>query len=883
MIISFRQLFHRMRSFFRHSELDRDLDAEMSAHLQFAIEENLHRGLSPAEARRQAHIRFGGRPQAKEQHRDARSLPFLETLLQDLRFAFRMLRKSPGFTAVAVLTLALGIGANTAIFSLVNGILLAPLSYPNPERLVSITGTYPKGGVVAMREQMRTMDVAAYYEGHEFNLAGQGEPLRLTGTVVSAEFFSILGARPELGRTFVSGEDVPGQDNYVVLSHALWQQRFASDPTIIGRPIQLEGVSRQVVGVMPADFRFPSSKTQIWVPLRNDPRNTILYWADDYMPVIGRLRPGATPEQARAEIRLFQSRVGALFPWQMPKDWNADISVLPLRSGMVADVRLRLLMLLGAVTLVVLIACANVANLTLARSATREKEIAVRTALGAGRRRILTQLLTESIALASLGGLLGLALATKGFSSLKAMLPADTPRLADAHIDWRVLVFTGGLAILTGLLSGLAPALQSSRKAPVETLRSGGRAGTLSLSPRLRNGLVVAEVAFAMLLVTAAGLLIRSFWALSHVNPGFRSEHILTARISPNQSFCNNSERCLAFYRTLLEQVRTSPGVDSAALVNTLPLGGRVAKRSLDVENHMPSPGQDLSPLFWLHVVTPDYFRVMGIPIVAGRTFTAADASGEPVAIITAETARRFWPNQNAVGKHIRLLEAKSWRTIVGVTADVRAYDLQQTIPTWMKGVAYVPYNSAATLEDRRMPADLTIVMRTSVDSSQMGSTLREAVASANPEAAVSEVKAMSTVLSDAVAAPRSTALLFIVFAALALALGSIGIYGVLSFLVANRTREIGIRMALGAQKREVLWSVLKEGGQTSFLGIALGIAAAFALMRVLSSELYGVSAADPLTFAAVAVIVALVALLACYIPASRAMRVDPMIALRYE
>jgi predicted permease len=877
------QSFQRLRSFFRRTGLDHDLDVEITSHLHLAMEENLQRGLSPAEARRQALLRFGGASQAKEQHRDARGLPFLETLFQDLRFAFRTLPKSPGFTAVAVLTLALGIGANTAIFSLVNGILLVPLPYPQPEKLVSITGTYPKGGVVAMREQVYTMDVAAYYEGHEFNLTGQGEPLRLTGTLVSVEFFPILGARAELGRTLIPGEDIPGQDNYVVLSHSLWQQRFASDPTIIGRLIQLEGVSRQVVGVMPPDFRFPSPKTQIWVPLHNDPRNTILYWADDFMPVLGRLHPGVTLVQARAEIRMFQSRVGALFPWTMPKDWNADVSVLPLRSGMVADVRLRLLMLLGAVTLVVLIACVNVANLTLARSATREKEIAVRTALGAGRRRIVSQLLTESILLAGFGGLLGLILATKGFSSLKTMLPADTPRLADVHIDWRVLVFTGGLAILTGLLCGLAPALQSASTAPTETLRSGGRAGTLPLSRRLRSGLVVAEIAFAVLLVTAAGLLIRSFWALSHVNPGFRSEHILTARISPNQTFCDDSERCLAFYRTLLEQVRTSPGVDSVALVNTLPLGGRVAKRSLEIENHTPSPGQDQFPLFWLHVVTPDYFRVMSIPIVEGRTFTDADVSGEPVAIIPAETARRFWPNQNAVGKHIYLLDDKSWRTIVGVTTDVRAYELQQTIPSWMRGIAYVPYNSSATLEDRRMPADLTIVMRTSVDISQMGTILREAVTGANPEAAVSEIKTMGAVLSDAVATPRSTALLFILFAALALALGSIGIYGVLSFLVANRTREIGIRMALGAQRREVLWSVLKEGGQTSLLGIALGIAAAFALMRVLSSELYGVSAADPLTFGSVAVIVAFVALLACYIPASRAMRVDPMVALRYE
>jgi putative ABC transport system permease protein len=734
-----------------------------------------------------------------------------------------------------------------------------------------------------MREQMRTMDVGAYAEGHEFNLTGRGEPVRLSGTLVSAELLSILGARPELGKIFYPGEDVPGQDNFVILSRALWEQRFAGDAGIVGQSVELGGVSRQVIGVMPAGFRFPSPKTQVWVPLHNDPRNAILYWADDFMPVVGRLHPGSTMEQARTEIRMFQSHVGALFPWPMPAAWNADVSVVPLQNGMVADVRTRLLLLLGAVALVLMIACSNVANLTLSRAVTREKEISIRCALGAGRMRITRQLLTESVLQALLGGSLGLLFAKEGLALLKLVLPPDTPRLVDVQMDWRVLAFTGGLAILSGFIFGLAPALHSSRATLTEPLKSGGRGTTGSMSQRLRGSLAIAQVAFAVMLVIAAGLLIRSFWALSHVDPGFRSEQVLSARIAPNQSFCNDAERCLTFYHNLLEQVRTSPGVAGTAVVNTLPLGGRVAKRSLEVENYTPAAGQDLSPLFWLHVVTPDYFRVMGIPLLSGRTFVDADVSGEPVAIITAGTARRYWPNQNALGKHIHLLDDKTWRTIVGIIADVRAYDLQQNIPSWMSGTAYVPYNSSATLEDRRMPSEMTMVVRSTLDEAQTATMLREAVASLNHEVPVSEVKTMAAVVSDSVSTPRSTTILFAAFAGLALTLGIIGIYGVLSFLVSNRTREIGIRMAMGAQRMDVLRSVMGEGTKLSLTGIAFGMAGALAVMRVLSGELYGVSPADPLTFFGVPILVAVVAATACYMPARRAMRVDPMVALRYE
>jgi len=435
----------------------------------------------------------------------------MNTLLQEIRFGLRVLRKNPGFTAVAVLTLALGIGANSAIFSLVSGVLFRPLPYAQPDQLVSIRASYPRGAFVAMREQIHTMDVATYAEGHEVNLTGTGEPVRLTATLVSAEFFSVLGTIPELGRALHAGEDAAGKDHYVVLSHALWQDRFAGDSSIVGRVIQIEGEGREVLGVMPADFRFPSSKTQIWLPLHNDPSNTLAYWAGDFMPVIARLRPNARIVNAAAEIRLFQSHVGELFPFRMPPQWNADVGVLPLQSSLVADVRNRLLMLLGAVVVILLIACANVANLILSRAATREKEFGIRAALGAGRDRIVRQLLTESVLLGVIGGACGMLVANVGLLVLKATLPSDTPRLMDARIDWRVLLFTGGLSLVTGAIFGLAPALQSVRFGFTEVLKSGARGSTLSGSQRVRSSLAIAEIGLAALLIIAAGLLVRSF------------------------------------------------------------------------------------------------------------------------------------------------------------------------------------------------------------------------------------------------------------------------------------------------------------------------------------------------------------------------------------
>ena len=859
------------------------MDAELRFHIEAYAEDLVCSGVSRQEALRRARIEIGGIERVKEEGREARGGRFIETLLQDLRYGARMLRKNPGFTVVAVLTLALGIGANTAIFSLVDGILLRPLPLAAPQNLVSITGTYPKGAFVALREQAHSLDAAAYFEGHEFNLTGRGDPLRLSGVLVSAEFFSVLGARPELGRPFYPGEDQAGDDNYVILSHALWQQHFNRDRSILGHAIDLEGVSRQVVGVMPADFNFPSAKTQVWIPLHNDPRDTVAYWAGDFMPIIGRLRPGSTTAQARAEIRMFQSRVFKPFPWPMPADWNADISVVALHKGMVADVRGRLFLLLGAVSLILLIACVNVANLTLSRAATREKEIALRTAMGAERGRVIRQLLTESVLLAFLGGTLGIVFAAEGLQLLKAALPADTPRLSDAHIDWRVLAFTAGLAILTGLLFGLAPALHSSRAALAESLKSASRGASASVSQNLRSGLAIAEVALAVLLVIAAGLLIRSFVALSYVDPGFRPERILTARVTPNQEFCGDPARCISFYHQLLDRLEAVPGVHSAAFVNTLPLGGRVAKRSLEIENEPVSPGE-VMPLFWMNVVTPDYLRVMSIAVLGGRGFTSADNSGDPpVALVSASTARRFWPGRSPIGSPVRLSGDKDWRTIVGVVSDVRAYDLQKNIPDWINGTIYLPYTLDATLEGGRVPSDMTVVVQSSLDELQIQNALRRTIASLNPEVPASEVKPMQAVVSESVSTPASTTELFVAFAGLALVLGLIGIYGVLSFLVSRRTREIGIRVALGAQRRDVLWLIMKEGAKFSLIGISLGLVSALGVTRLLASELYGVSPADPVTFLAAAILMTVVTLLACYIPTRRAMRVDPLIALRQD
>lgn len=870
-----------LRRLFRKSKRDAQLDSELRFHIEQQVADYISSGLSPDEARRRARLDFGGLDQVKERVHAARRGYFLETLLQDIRYGLRMLRKSPGFTTLAVLTLALGIGANTAIFSLVNGVLLTPLPFRDASRLVGIDrATYPKGAYAAMRAQIRTMSVAAYYEGRQFNLTGLGEPLRLNGTLVSANFFSVLGAETQFGRTFASGQDQSGRDGYVILSNHLWQSRFGSDRSVVGREINLEGAPRQIIGVMPASFRFPSAATDIWIPLGIDPRNATDYWAQAFMPIIGRVNAGATIAQANAEIRLFQSHVRTMFPWPMPKDWNAGLSVEPLQSILVGNVRSWLLILLAAVALVLLIACANVANLTLSRASTRAKEIAVRNSLGASRHRIVRQLITESVVMAFAGGALGIVLASSALSLLKTAFPADTPGLRSVAIDWRVIAFTAILSIVAGVISGVVPAMQSSRTDLTHSLKSSGR-GLASASRYTRRALVVGEIGLAILLVSSAALLIRSLWTLAHVYPGFSAQRLVTARITPDESFCNDADRCVQFYRQVISRVQALPGVTDAAVINTLPLDGRVNKRSLDLEG---KPETQLQPLVWQNIISENYFRVMRIRLLRGRAFTASDVAGNPpVAILSMSTARRFWPNQDAVGKHIRLAGKSDWITIVGVVADVRAFNLQQNLPTYMDGAIYLPYGPKATMENTQMPAEMTLAVRTAVDEPGLADSIRGIVASLNQDTPVSEVKTMAAVMSDATSMPRSVTALFVAFAAVAFVLGAIGVYGVISFFVGQRTREIGIRMALGAQRADVLKIILREGLSMTFAGVAAGLVCAFALTRVLRNLLYGVSATDPVVLTTVAALFALVAVAACYVPARRALRVDAVIALRHE
>ena len=883
----FHELGRRLSMLLRGRQFDADLDEETRLHRELREQEQIECGLAPKEAHYAAQRRFGNDLVLREESRDMWGWNWLENLFQDVRYAVRMLAKNPSFTAVAVLTLALGIGANTAVFSVVNGVLVQPLPFAQPDGLVSITDSYPAGALVAMRAKLHSMEVAGYWDGQELNLTGVGDPVRLYGSAVSANFFSLLGGQPELGRIFLPGEDRPDNDHVVILSHALWELKFGGDPEAIGRSVTLEGESRRIVGVMPAGFQVASSKAQFWVPLHLDPRAIGAYWGDGFMPALGRLRAGVTIEQARAEVQAYLPQMRGMFPWKMPDALWASSTVIPLQESLVGGVRAKLLVLLGAIGIVLLIACANVANLLLARSTTRQREMAVRAALGAARPRIFRQLLTESILLGMGSGVVGMIVAVGGLQLLKSVLPGDTPRIAAVTMDWRVLAFTAGLALLTGLIFGIVPALHASQIDLSASLKTGWQRSTSGATRRLRSALAIAEVALAVVLVVGAGLMVKSLWELSHVDPGFRAESVLTARITPNEKFCAHLARCQSFYNELLDRTRALAGVEDAAAANVLPLDGRIDAFAADLEDHPRDP-QDPAPVLFESIVTPSYFRLMKIPLLRGREFTAADMAPDApsVVLITAATARKFWPNEDPIGKHLKCAWAPDWTTVVGVVGDVNEDSLASKLPEYADGAVYLPYGNAANAEARHgnpHPIEMTVVVRTTTDRLSLAGELRKVVSTLNPDVPVSEVQTLDTVVSKSMATPRSMMSLFAIFATLAMVLGVVGIYGVVSYSVIQRTPEIGIRLALGAQRADVIWLVMSQGGRVALVGVGIGIAGALGLTRFLSSLLYGVKPADPLTFIVVSLILTGVALLASYIPARRATKVDPMVALKYE
>ncbi len=872
-----------LRNLLRRDRVERDLDLEVRGYVEMLEAHKVTTGMARSQAHREAVLELGGVEQVKEQVREVRIGNLLENLWQDLRYGCRTLARNPGFTAVAVVSLALGIGGNSAMFSIVNGVLLQPLPYPAPERLVRVTGYYPKGALQVLRQQSRTMDIAGYQPGGEMNLTGQGEAQRLQGATVSANFFSILGAQPAIGRTFEAGEDVPGRDSLVILSHALWQKKFAGDPSILGRMITLDGVGREVVGVMPARFGFPSFEEQVWIPLHLDSRASEDFWGKGFMPAIGRLRPGANIFQARNELRPLILRAIRQFSYTMAPTWNADATVLTLQEDLVHDVRRKLMVLLCAVGFVLLIACANVASLLLSRSVARSKEIALRVSLGASRGRILRQLLTESVVLALAGGGLGLALTFLFLAVLKSALGAQTPRLSEAGIDWQSLGFVALLAILSGLISGLVPALSASRVNLAGSIKTGGQRSRGAAGVRLRSSLVAGEVALTVVLVVGAGLLIKSLWRLTQVNPGFQPERILTVRISPSQSFCNQRAACVALYDELLHRVRGISGVSEVAAVNAVPLSTDVPAVVVDLEGHPRNPAETMAPTPWAGAVTPDYFRMMRIPLLAGRTFSDADGMKAPgVVLVSASTARRYWPNESPIGKHIKTVWEQQWRTVVGVVADVRQYDLANHIPDWIKGTIYMPYPQAVDLTEG-IPATMNLLFRTTADEGRVANEVRQLVAGVNPNVPVGEVRSMEAVVSTSTSEPRSIMWLFVAFAGSALILAAIGVYGVVAFSAAQRTYEIGVRVALGATRSSVFSMVLGQGLRLVLTGLAAGVVASLLVTRMLASLLYGVAATDPATFLGVGVLLIATAALAGYLPARKASRIDPLTALRVD
>jgi predicted permease len=879
---------------FWKDDLRADLDDELRFHLESRVQEYVAAGMDPQAARDEAMRRFGDLERVRERCRaidelreqEMRRADMRDALRQDLRYAARSLRRSPGFALVAALTLALGIGATTAIFSAVNGVLLRPLPYKNPERLVRVWLARPADNETRLEVSPVDVDdweprqkvfqaMAGYWfipDASGVDMTGVGTPERLSAAWVMPGFFPALGVGSALGRLPRRAEMVRGgNDLVVVLSDGFWRRRFGSDPAVVGRALTLGGKPHVVLGVMPPSFSYPQEGVDVWIPestIPDDasPRMRFNRW----MQAVARMKPGVTLEQARADMAAVTRQLAEEYP---ETNKYTAATVEPLHHAIVGEVRPALLVLLAAVAFVLLIACANVANLLLAKASTREREFAIRTALGASRWRVVRQLLTESLLLALAGGAAGVALAAWGARALVALSAGQLPRADEVGLDGRVLAFALGVTVLTGLLFGLVPALRMSSPHLQPMLKEGGRGTVGAGGKRVRSALVVAEVALAVVLVVGAGLMTKSLGRLLSVDPGFRPERVVSVNLTIPPERYETDDKMIAYYRAVIDAVRAVPGVQSAGAVKDLPLRGTGEYIAFDIPGR-PSTDADRPRAARLHV-SADYFKTMGIPLKAGRMFTEQDRRGAPYVLMVNEAfQRRFWPGESAVGK------ALQWGTqvpIIGVVGDVRQLSLAEPA----EPVMYVH-----TLQNMRVR--MNVVARVTGGGPQgstarIGNAIRQAIWALDRDQTITSVTTLDDVVSEAVARPRLLAVLLGLFGATGLALGAIGLYGVLAYHVSQRRQELGVRMALGAQPRDVLRLVVGEGMALTAIGIATGLAAALVLTRYMRAVLFGVAGTDPATFAGVAAVLAVVALLACLVPARRATRVDPVRALRSE
>lgn len=859
------------------------LNSAIEEHITFQTEENIHAGMAPDEARRQALLKFGPAEAMKEAYRDQRSLPVLETLLQDIRYAIRVLAGSPGFTAVAVITLALGIGANTAIFSIVYGVVFRPLPYPQPQRIVELTESSPRGSgekdvtydeLQFLQEHNSPFQFLAGYTVQGYNLRVGNKTERVKGQPVSTDYFHVLGIRPVLGRDFLADDNVGNGAHVAILSYGIWQRLMSGDRETIGRTVTLDGEPFTVIGVMPpgleasVDPILPGD-TDVWTPLALVSQTA---GSGQNIEVLGRLGPGLSLAQAQSQMRSIGTQFRKAFPHELGP--TSTLSIQSYQTMLSSDVRTILLVLFGAVGFVLLIACANVANLLLGRATARSREFAVRAALGASRKRLVRQLLTESVLLSILAAVLALLLARVAMRSLVELSPSDLPRVNDIHLDGWAFAFTLAVAVITGILFGLVPAFRASSRRIYENLgEATARVSSGRKHGRFRAGLVVSEVALCLVLLTGAALLIETFWHVLNTDPGFNPSHVLSVEVYLSGSHYNSTAAVSRYYDQAVQRIESLPGVQSASAVTAgLPLR-RGANFGLSVA------GKQVPHTFGIRMVMADYFRTMGVPLVLGRPLTAADdEKSSPVAVISQEAARLLFPGQNPVGQRFRFARL-DWR-VVGVVGDVKSY-----LDKPADASVYIPLaqTSYPVLKLVSIWFPEYIVVRTSSDPLALSQTIEQQFQATDPAIGVGQIRTMEEVRSAAVAMRHFNMTLLSLFAALAVLLAAIGIYGLIAYSVTQRTHEIGIRIALGAQRGDVMWLLLRQGMILAGLGIGLGIAGALALTRLLESYLYRVQPTDPIALSSTALLLGAVAMLASYIPARRATSVDPLIALRHE